>query len=213
MTDKLPLHLRYCKTKELWKKYGKGQATIAVIDRAGPHSEDVIKIIKAGSPQSEVVFFDWVENGLSKIPEKLEFVYAWNQACSPNKPGHQKIDIINMSLMTGDTPRLKAIIKKLDEQSVILVACSGNDSSQSFYPAEYPEVVSVGSIHPKLKKKSRFTSPYPDVWLPGEGLGPTSNQIGTSFAAPHFAFIVSCMLAKFPPKEAKLKAIEWCKKL
>jgi len=202
MKRKLTGNLRFIRLKKLWKKYSKGETVnIAVLDtdfNEDGHGKKVMSIIESIAPEANIIPFNWAVNGLSKIPETLEEI---NEI--------EMINIVNISLITGHTKRLETVIKKLYDRDVHLIAASGNDSKNSFYPAQYTDyVTSVGSLWHKSTKKSGFTSPGYELLAPGEieNIG-----VGTSYAAPHVAAIAACMLGKkkMSPDELEKAIIQW----
>ncbi len=59
-----------------------------------------------------------------------------------------KADVINMSLgSTADDPTLSSAISYAASQGVVMAAAAGNDGTSSqYYPAAYPEVISVSAV-------------------------------------------------------------------
>lgn len=199
---KLYSHLKAIKLKKLWKEYGTGHGVnIAVLDLFGEHGDNVTEIIRRIAPHSTIHFYNWVENGISKIPEKLQVIY--------NSLNALKIDIINMSLLTGHTPELESIINKLHNKGVLLVASSGNDPRYEYYPAKYlDEIISVGSLYHKTGKISPFTSKPYEVLAPGEVIYGIDG-VGTSYAAPHVSGMIACMLSRVKPENIEQEVIKW----
>ena len=103
------------------------------------------------------------------------------------------IDVINMSFGTNiNSAVLQDAILRAYENGMILVASSGNTSSNTQYPARYQEVISVGSVN-GTGNVSDFSAndEYVDVYAPGEGIITTGiingyvTSEGTSLSAPH----------------------------
>jgi thermitase len=113
--------------------------------------------------------------------------------------------VINMSFGGGPSSTVQAAIDYADAAGVLLVAASGNDNSwDPFYPAAYPNVLSVGSTNPygdrsSFSNFSRDADDWVDILAPGDPiLAPVprdhcipadpqcfSWKRGTSMAAPH----------------------------
>lgn len=114
-------------------------------------------------------------------------------------------DVINVSSAMVPTDALAAAVAYATEKGVVIVAASGNENKhmdddsieadkQTFYPANYPEVIAVGAhnISGNWYEKTNFGGNL-DLLAPGEGLGypfaggEWKTGDGTSFAAPYVA--------------------------
>lgn len=105
----------------------------------------------------------------------------------------QKIDIISMSLGCGQDPGkgFHEVIQKARAAGIIIVAASGNESTQCGFPAAYPEVIAVGAVDPAFNKASfsNFGDEV-DVAAPGVKIfstykdGGYAKLSGTSMATP-----------------------------
>lgn len=103
------------------------------------------------------------------------------------------VDIINLSVKTGDTIALREAVKRAYANGILIVAAAGNSSAYSVdYPAKYPEVIAVGSIDYN-NNLSYFSNYGPEIEFvaPGQSIVSSylNNQIanfsGTSMATPH----------------------------
>lgn len=122
-----------------------------------------------------------------------------------------KVDIINMSLGTSQTPPfiIHNLIKEAVSKGIIVVAASGNDSKSVNYPAKYDEVIAVGALD-QNKKICAFTSKDNtlDLLAPGSDIYSTflnnsySLMSGTSQASPFIAGL--CALIKSALKNLNL---------
>ena len=103
------------------------------------------------------------------------------------------IDVLNMSFGTNTNSQIlhNAIIRA-NQNGMVLVAAAGNTTSNTQYPARYPEVISVGSVDGS-GNISDFSADdeFVDIYAPGEGIittGLFNGYIaaeGTSLATPH----------------------------
>ncbi|WP_416395341.1 S8 family serine peptidase [Allohahella sp. A8] len=133
-----------------------------------------------------------------------------------------KVDVINLSLgSAGSSVTLANAVKAANDAGVVVVAAAGNDSTSApFYPAAYPEVISVGAVGLDRVKApySNFgstislvapggnmqqdlnTDTYGDgvlsTWVNDGSGSPVASygfMQGTSMAAPHVAGVIALL--------------------
>lgn len=203
---KLPGHLRAIKLRSLWNEFGQGQGIhIAVVDLPGDHSNGVIEILKRVAPRAQIHFYSALQDNYTRIPEALNTIKRDFQ-------NGLMMDVINISMITGDTPDLAKIIHSLhQDHGIVIIAASGNDGLGPYYPAAYlDDVISVGSLYHKTGTVSPFTSKPFEVLAPGEDIEGLDGY-GTSWAAPHITGIAACMLRKVHPMKIEHRIIHWLK--
>lgn len=117
----------------------------------------------------------------------------------------QKVSLINMSLGGQGDAILKAVVTRVLEKNVVIMAAVGNaaDSDVSLtYPAAYPGVWAVtavdaaGKLYSQASRASYATlaAPGVELWVPGNG-GEGAYVSGTSYATA----LASAALAWQPP--------------
>lgn len=117
------------------------------------------------------------------------------------------VDIINMSIAFSESSEiLKEAVQLAGRNNIVLIAASGNDSSNTvYYPASYDCVIKVGAINDS-GVIANFSTGGDDVDFAAPGVNITTTNIGnkyktvsgTSFAAPLVAALAAAMLTSKP---------------
>nr|MBP3598371.1 S8 family peptidase [Eubacterium sp.] len=164
--------------------------------------------------------------GMEGIAEKAE-IYSVKILDSENKASisavvkalewciQNDIDIISMSFGTNEYSEiLHDVIKKAEQQDILMIASAGNNQQTIQYPARYPEVISVGSINEKLVNSDFSANSEVDLVAPGEDvqtigyLGTFTKTEGTSIAAAHVTGVAAAVMsAKKSMKSTELRSL------
>ena len=158
-----------------------GMAVASVITRTCPDVELVIaKVLNywgEGTPNTTA-------NGI---------IYCVNQGC----------EIINCSVAGPPSKKLEEAVKYANDRGVIVVAASGNDGKATkYYPACYPDVVTVGAMDNNGKRADFSThNEFVDTLALGVDIevafrDGTIIDTGTSFAAPLITGKIALLLNK-----------------
>lgn len=108
-------------------------------------------------------------------------------------------DVISMSFISDEFSGLHDAVQYAYNKNCILVAGSGNSSSETkYYPSSFPEVVCVGSVGETGEWTDFSTySDAMDVVAPGENIATTYNNggfvsaDGTSLSCPHVSAVAA----------------------
>jgi len=117
-------------------------------------------------------------------------------------------DILNISLTSKKTSdALEAAVAYAEEQGVLIVASSGNNSSfRVYYPAGYDSVLCVGTVNEEGTNYAKFTNRHnfldilaPGVDLPMAGIhGEATTNTGTSFSSAYVTGVAAKLMMKYP---------------
>ncbi|MCO5985077.1 S8 family serine peptidase [Actinoallomurus spadix] len=122
-----------------------------------------------------------------------------------------KAKVINVSVQAPDSPALRAAVKYAQARDAVIVAAAGNvqgnggAAAGAAYPAEYPGVISVGSLNEDgtVADSSNVTTRV-SVAAPGKNLATTwpggyaPAEEGTSFASAFVSGTVALVRAYHP---------------
>ena len=158
-----------------------GMAVASVITRINPNVELVI---------AKVLNY-WGEGTPNTTADGI--IYCVNQGC----------EIINCSVAGPPSKKLEEAVRYANDKEVIVVAASGNDGKATkYYPACYPDVVTVGAMDNKGNRADFSThNEFIDTLAPGVDIevafrDGTINDAGTSFSAPYITGKISLLIKK-----------------
>lgn len=131
---------------------------------------------------AQYYFYDIPESKLSTKNVTKAFLEAVND----------EVDVINICLTVSQyNESLHAAIKLALSKNIVIVASSGNDSSQGNYPASFEEkgVISVGALDKNNNILENTSYENADVYAPGENIhsvegGKVVHRSGTSVSTP-----------------------------
>jgi membrane-anchored mycosin MYCP len=116
--------------------------------------------------------------------------------------------VINVSIVTGNSPGLRAAVALALRKGAVIVAAGGNDEQQTghgpFYPASYPGVLSVGAVA-QDGSLAPFSDLYSHVAVTAPGVNVTSTTPGgyqayngTSFATAYVSGVAALVRSRYP---------------
>ena len=156
-----------------------GMAVASVITRLNPNVELVI---------AKVLNY-WGEGTPNTTADGI--IYCVNQGCK----------IINCSVAGPPSKKLEEAVRYANDKEVIVVAASGNDGKATkYYPACYPDVVTVGAADNEGNRASFSThNECVDILALGVDIevafrDGTINDTGTSFSAPLITGKISLLI-------------------
>ena len=156
-----------------------GMAVASVITRINPNVELVI---------AKVLNY-WGEGTPNTTADGI--IYCVNQGCK----------IINCSVAGPPSKKLEEAVKYANDKEVIVVAASGNDGKTTkYYPACYPDVVTVGAADNEGNRADFSThNECVDILALGVDIevafrDGTIKDTGTSFSAPLIAGKISLLI-------------------
>jgi subtilisin family serine protease len=116
-----------------------------------------------------------------------------------------KVRVINMSVVGPDNAVLAAVVRKVIDQSIVVVAAAGNDGPNAppLFPAAYPGVIAVTAVDAQAKllieasggEHVQFAAPGADMLAASLG-GRYATVRGTSYASPLVAGLVARLLER-----------------
>ncbi len=170
---------------------GHGSAIAGVI--ASTNDDDVFNGINPNVELYSAKVMD--SNNQATLSRVIEAIYLGIE---------NDVDIINMSFgTTYNSAFLHQAVKDAYDSGVLLIAAAGNDKhTEANYPANYPEVISVGSVDLNGEISDNSCIDGVDVFAPGEKittldfLDSFTSISGTSIATAQVTGISSLLLAR-----------------
>jgi len=119
-----------------------------------------------------------------------------------------RVAVINISMVGPHNVVLQAVVKRVQQQGILIVAAAGNDGPRAapLYPAAYPDVIAVTAVdaHDKVLLEAcggnhvLFAAPGADMLAAQPGNGYATVR-GTSYAAPLVTGLVQRLLVRDAP--------------
>lgn len=185
------------------------------LSSGGSHGTHVSGIIGAVTDNNlGVAGINWKVNLLPVRVITREGGTSWDIAEGIYYAIDKGADIINFSLggRYGSNLQQEAI-RAAYEKGITIIAATGNEGSDVYYPAAYPETIAVGAVGSDNQKTSYSNyGPEVDVVAPGGAYGELiystwgyydsgntissyTGMIGTSMATPHVSGIAALLVA------------------
>lgn len=128
----------------------------------------------------------------------------------------QNVSVVNMSIAGPESAMLRAVVERLQNKGIIVVAAVGNDgpAAPAMYPAAFTGVVGVtatdleGNVYRRAGRGEHVDFSAPGVGLKAAiGGGQYGSVTGTSFATPVVAAMIALRTRNAPPKGFDLRDI------
>lgn len=184
-----PLQLSGCGGKPVASAHGTAVASLLV----GRAPE-----FRGAAPGAELFAVDVYCGGDSPGGRVRDIVMGLSQLMAA------RVRVINMSIVGPDNAVLAAVVRKVQAQSIVIVAASGNDgpNAKPLFPAAYPGVVAVTAVdaHEKVLLEAcggqhlGFAAPGADMLAAAPGASYATVR-GTSYASPLVAGLLARLLA------------------
>lgn len=165
------------------------------------------------APEANMLY---VANELASVYSQIEIAYGINEAVNRNA------EVINMSFGNTGTVSVQLLIDAFENAlqngrnglGTVLIAASGNNPFPPVYqPANYPNVLAVGSTDELGVWGDCSYGPELDIVAPGTHIvvtnfsGVYQASFGTSLAAPHVSGVAALMIAASPDHLIKGEAV------
>ena len=180
----------------------------ATVKDLNGHGSLMARIVKEAYPQAELYIIKVMgTDGLLVDEEAIILGIEWAVS--------REVDVINMSLRTNDSQRLREAVQKAFRKGIVLVAAAGNKSTRMnrvltqdtnllnnkgiqnsaftvATPARYAEVVAVGALDRNAKAyDASIAGEEVEVYCKGYKDGRAGTSIASAYASGHIARIIS----------------------
>lgn len=181
------------------KEHGTAIASILVGD-----SQSYRGVLPKNELLAAGVFYRTPELGQAASVKSLVLALDWMLVAN--------IKVINMSLAGPPNLLVEQMIKRAQENKVVIVAAAGNNGpvATPAYPAAYPSVVAVTAVNKKMHAWHRANrGAYIDISAPGVNIFHAdtherfTTSSGTSYAAPFVSAAFAQLLTMFSAGDAR----------